>query len=65
MVYGQEVVVPLHIRQHTFEISKVIKLDISEVKHESLFQLQKFEEDRVIALQHQESQKQQQKTWHD
>ena len=65
LVYGQEVVVPLHFRQHTLEISKVLKLDISEAKHERLFQLQKLEEDRVIALQHQESQKQQQKTWHD
>lgn len=65
MVYGQEVVVPLHFRQHTVEIAKVFKLDIGEAKHERLFQLQKLEEDRVIALQHQESKKQQQKAWHD
>ena len=30
LVYGQEVVVPLHFRQHTVEIAKVLKLDISE-----------------------------------
>ena len=53
MVYGQEVVVSLHFRQHTFEISKVLKLDIGEEKHERLFHLQKLEEDRVIYLHHQ------------
>ena len=30
-----------------------------------MFQLQKLEEDRIIAIQHQEAQKQQQKAWHD
>ena len=65
LVYGQEVVVPLHFRQHTLEISKVLKLDIDEAKHGRLFQLQKLEEDRAISLQHQEDQKKQQKTWHD
>lgn len=64
MVYGQEVVVPLHFRQHTLEIAKFLKLDIGEAKHERLFQLLKLEEDGVISLQHQESQKQQQKAWH-
>ena len=65
LVYGQEVVVPLQLRHHTLEIAKVHKLDIREAKHERLFQLQKLEEDKVIALQHQKSQKQQQKAWHD
>ena len=39
MVYGQEVVVPLHFIQRTVEILKVLKLDIDEAKHERLFQL--------------------------
>ena len=30
-----------------------------------MFQLQKLEEYRIIAIQHQEAQKQQQKAWHD
>ena len=30
-----------------------------------MFQLQKLEEDRVLAIHHQEAQKQQQKAWHD
>ena len=37
MVYGQEVVVLLHFRQHTVEIAKALKLDIEEAKHERLF----------------------------
>ena len=53
LVYGQEVVVPLHFRQHTLEIAKVLKLDIGEAKHERLFQLKELEEDRIISLQHQ------------
>ena len=57
LVYGQEVVVPLHFRQHTLEIAKVLKLDIGEAKHERLFQLQKLEEDRITTLQHQEAKK--------
>ena len=61
LVCEQEDVVPLHFRQHILETAKVLKLDIGEAKHERLFQLQKLEEDRVIALQHQEAQKQQQK----
>ena len=64
-MYGQEVVVPLHFRKHTLEIVEVLKLDIGEAKHERLFQLQNLEEDGIIALQHQEAQKQQQKSWHD
>ena len=57
LVYGQEVVVPLHFRQHTIEIVEVLKLDIGEAKHERIFQLQKLEEDKIIAIQHQEAQK--------
>ena len=63
LLYVQEVVVPLHFRQHTLEIVEVPKLDIGESMHERIFQLQKLEEERIIAIQHQESQKQQQKAW--
>ena len=57
LVYGQEVVVPLHFGQHILEIVEVLKLDMGEVKNERIFQLQKLEEDRIIAIQYQESQK--------
>jgi hypothetical protein len=50
LVYEQKVIVPLHLRQQTLEITKVLKLDIGEANHERLFQLQKLEEDRVITL---------------
>ena len=49
--------IPLHFRQHTLEIAEVLKLDIGEAKHDRIFQLEKLEEDRIIAIQHQESQK--------
>lgn len=45
LVYGQEVVVPLHFRQHTPEIAEVLKIDMGEAKNERIFQLQKLEED--------------------
>ena len=65
LVYGPEVIVPLHFRQHTLKIVEVLKLDIGETKNERIFQLQKLEQDKIISIQHQEAQKQQQKTWHD
>ena len=55
LVYGQEVVVPLHFRQHTSKIAHVLKIDTSEAKNERMFQLQKLEEDRIISIQHQEA----------
>ena len=57
LVYGQEVVVPLHFRQHTPEIVEVLKIDMGEAKNERIFQLQKLEEDRIMAIQHQEAPK--------
>ena len=65
LVYGQEVIVPLHFRQHTYEIAEVLKIDMSEAKHERTFHLQKLEEDKIMAIHHQEAQKQQQKDCHD
>ena len=59
LVYGQEVVVPLHFRQYTLEIVEVLKLDIGEAKHERIFQLQKLKEGIIISLQHQEAPKHQ------
>ena len=37
------------------DIVEVLKLDIGEAKHERIFQLQKLEEDIIIAIQHQEA----------
>ena len=65
LVYGQEAIVPLHFRQHTPEIAHVLKIDTSETKNERMFQLQKLEEDKIMAIQHQEAHKKQQKAWHD
>ena len=56
---------PYIFRQHTSEIAHVLKIDTSETKNERMFQLQKLEEDRIIAIQHQEAHKQQKKAWHE
>ena len=40
-------------------------IDIEEANKERLIQLIKLEEHRMITIQHQEIQKQQQKAWHD
>ena len=58
LVYGQEAILPLHFRQHTSEITEVIKIDMSDAKNERTFQLQKLKEDKIMAIQHQEAQKQ-------
>ena len=65
LVYGKEVVVPLHFRKHTPEIAETIKIDMSKAKNEKIFKLQKLEEDIIMAIQYQAAQKQQQKAWHD
>lgn len=57
LIYGQEAVVSLHFRQHTFEIAKVLKLDMGEAKNERIFQLQKLEDYKISAIQHHEAQK--------
>ena len=59
LVYGQEAIVPLHFRQNTPEIAHILKIDTTESRNERMFRLQKLEEDRVLAIHHQEAQKQQ------
>ena len=46
------------------EIAHVLKIYTSEANNERMFQLQKLEEDKIMAIQHQEAQKHQQKSWH-
>ena len=65
LVYGQEAIVPLHFRKHTSEIAEVLKIDMGEDKNERIFHHPKLEEDKIMAIQHQEAQKQKQKDWHD
>ena len=65
LVYGQEAVVPLHFRQQTPIIVEILHIDVEEYRKEWVIQFAKLEEHRLIAIQHQEIQKQQQKSWHD
>ena len=39
LVYGQEAIVPLHFRKHTYEIAHVLKIDTSKENNERTFQL--------------------------
>lgn len=59
MVYGHEVVVPLHFKQQTPEIAQVLKLDTTKSKEERLFHLQNLQEDRLNSIHCQEDHKQQ------
>ena len=63
-MYGQEVIVPLHFQQQTPIIAKILHVDVEQGRNARLLQLSKLEEHRVIAIQYQEIQKQQQKAWH-
>ena len=64
-MYGQEAVVPLHFRQQTPIIAEILHVDVEQGRKDRLLQLSKLEEHQLIAIQHQEIQKQQQKAWHD
>ena len=65
LVYGQEVVVTLHFWQQTPIIAYILHVDVKEGKKDRLMQLSKLKEYRLLAIRHQEIQKQQQKAWHD
>ena len=52
LVYGQEAITPLHFRQHAPEIAHVLKKNITNANNERMFQLQKLEEDRIMAIHH-------------
>ena len=61
LVYGQEAVVPLHFRQQKPIIAEILHVDVEQGIKDRLLQLSKLEEHQLIALQHQEIKKQQQK----
>ena len=43
----------------------MLHVDVEQGRKDRLFQLNKLDEHRLMAIQHQEIQKQQQKAWHD
>ena len=55
----------LHFQQQTPIIAEILQVDVKQGRKDQLFQISKLEEHQLIALQHQEIQKQQQKAWHD
>ena len=64
-MYGQEAVVPLHFQQHTPIIAEILHVDVKQGRKDELLQLSKLKEHQLMAIQHQEIQKQQQNAWHD
>ena len=52
LFYGQEAIVRLHFRQNTPEIVHILKIDTIDLRDERMFQLQKQEEDRILAIHH-------------
>ena len=46
-------------------IADILHINVEEARIDRLMQLAKLEEHRLLAIQHQEIQKQQQKAWHD
>jgi hypothetical protein len=58
-------VIPLHFWANSDRVAVVAKFDQDRSRQDHLYQLNKLEEGILIAMHHQEVQKQQQKAWHD
>jgi hypothetical protein len=65
LVYGQEVVIPLHFCANIGRIASILEFDHMLNTRQHFYQLNQLEEERMLAQQHQETQKNQQKSWHD
>ena len=46
-------------------VANILHIDVKEGRKDQLRQLIKLEEHRILIIQHQDIQKQQQKAWHD
>ena len=64
LVYGKEEVVPLHFWQQTPVIAGILHINVEEARKYQLMKIAKLQKHRLIVVQHQEIQKQQQKAWH-
>jgi hypothetical protein len=61
----QEALIPLQFWTNSDKVATVEKFDERKSMNNRLYQLNKLEEERLIAIHHQEVQKKQQKVWHD
>jgi hypothetical protein len=61
LVYGQEVVIPLHFCANARMIASILELDHILNKRQCFYQLNQLEEEMILAQQHQETRKSQQK----
>lgn len=65
LVYGKEVVIPLHFWANAERVASVLRYDHTLNTKQHFYQFNKLEEERMLVLQHQEVQKYQQKAWYD
>jgi hypothetical protein len=65
LVYGQEVVIPLHFYANAGRITSILEFNHILNTRQCFYQLNQLEEERMLAQQHQEAQKNQHKSWHD
>jgi len=65
LVYDQEAVIPLHLCANAIWIDSILEFYHMVNTLQCFYQLNKLEEERMLAQQHQEIQKIQQKAWHD
>jgi hypothetical protein len=62
LVYGQEVVIPLHFWENAERVASVLRYDHTLNIKQRFYQFNKLEEEIMLALQHQEVKKHQQKS---
>jgi len=65
LVYGKVAFIPLHFFSNSNRIAIMAKFDQDRSINDQLYQFNKLEEERVIAMHHQEVKKQHYKAWHD
>jgi hypothetical protein len=65
LVYGQEAIIPLHFCANAGRITFILEFDHILNMRQHLYQVNQLEEERMLSQQHQEAQKNKQKSWHD
>ena len=64
-MYGQEVVVPLEFLVPSLRVETITNMTEQGEVQEMLSQMMEMEEDRILAIFHQEVQKERDKAWHE
>jgi hypothetical protein len=54
LVYGQDAIIPLHFWENAETLEYLLRYDLTLNKKEHFYQLNKLEEERILALHHRE-----------